>query len=235
MWDYDLAQTAQNIHTTSTGSAKIYTDFGSSTNKRSTFGGEVGNIVDASDTSIKVGLMFYDAGIAVLDLKEVCIKDQYMSGTISGMNSTAYGDANAGQVILGSGSGCDNPNAKFIPDLLVSASMDDVIDHISATRFQSGSLTAMTFQNNTHINSTLIFCRATADEFNYSANPSYTDAEDRIVVIDEGQEDNQRSFTFPTTVGLYDANDNLLAVAKMSRPIEKNDEKDLTIRVRLDF
>ena len=39
----------------------------------------------------------------------------------------------------------------------------------------------------------------------------------------------------PTTVGMYDANDNLLAVAKLSRPIEKNDEKDITIRVRLDF
>ena len=55
------------------------------------------------------------------------------------------------------------------------------------------------------------------------------------MVIDEGQEDVQRSFSFITTVGLYDANDNLLAVAKLSRPIEKNDEKDLTVRVRLDF
>ena len=117
----------------------------------------------------------------------------------------------------------------------MSASIDNIVDHIAANRFQSGSLTAMTFQNTTNINSTLIFCRATADEFNYSANPTYTDADNRIVVIDEGAEDTQRSFTFPTTVGLFDANDNLLAVAKMSRPIEKNDEKDLTVRVRLDF
>ena len=224
-----------NLHLTSTGSAKIFTDFGSSTNRRSTFGGEVGDIVDSSDTSEKVGLMFYDAGIAVFDLKKICVADQYMSGVISGMNATAYGTAVAGQVILGSGSGCDNINAKFIPDFMVSASMDNIIDHIGATRFQSGSLTALTFQNNTNINSTLIFCRATADEFNYSSNPTYSNTEDRIRVIDEGQEDNQRSFTFPTTVGLYDANDNLLAVAKMSRPIEKNDEKDLTVRVRLDF
>ena len=57
----------------------------------------------------------------------------------------------------------------------------------------------------------------------------------KIVVIDDGQEDTQRSFSFVTTVGMYDANDNLLAVAKLSRPIEKNDEKDLTVRVRLDF
>ena len=94
---------------------------------------------------------------------------------------------------------------------------------------------ALNFQNATNINSTLIFCRSTADEFNYSSNPTYTDNDDRIVVIDEGAEDTQRSFAFPTTIGLYDANDNLLAVAKMSRPVEKNDEKDLTIRVRLDF
>tara|TARA_Y100000310_G_C20568946_1_gene756975 strand:+ start:20 stop:1273 length:1254 start_codon:yes stop_codon:yes gene_type:complete len=224
-----------NIDLTSTGSAKIFTDFGSSTNRRSTFGGEVGDIVDSSDTSTKVGLMFYDAGIAVFDLKKICAPDQYMSGVIPGMNATAYGDAVSGQVILGSGSGGDNPNAKFIPDLMTSASIDAIIDHIGSTRLQSGSLTALTFQNNTNINSTLIFCRATADEFNYSSNPTYSNTDDRIRVIDEGQEDNQRSFTFPTTVGLYDANDNLLAVAKTSRPIEKNDEKDLTVRVRLDF
>ena len=45
----------------------------------------------------------------------------------------------------------------------------------------------------------------------------------------------KKSFSFVTTVGLYDANEQLLAVAKLSRPVEKNDEKDLTFRVRLDF
>ena len=45
----------------------------------------------------------------------------------------------------------------------------------------------------------------------------------------------QKSFTFITTVGLYDADEQLLAVAKLSRPVLKNDEKDLTFRVRLDF
>ena len=128
-----------------------------------------------------------------------------------------------------------NGNATFIPDLMVSGSIDDILKHITTTRFSSGSLTAATFQNNTNINSTLIFCRASADEFNYSSNPTFTDSSNKIVVIDEGQEDTQRTFSFLTTVGLYDINNNLLAVAKLSRPIEKNDEKDLTVRVRLDF
>jgi len=80
-----------------------------------------------------------------------------------------------------------------------------------------------------------VFCRAGADEFNYSQNPTFVDSDNRIVVIDSGQEDTQQSFTFITSVGLYDANDNLLAVAKVSRPIEKNSERDLTLRIRLDF
>jgi hypothetical protein len=155
------------------------------------------------------------------------------------MRTGTSGDVATGQVVIGGNSflsvGSINPNATFTPDLMVSASIDDIVDHFMSCRFSSGSLTAQTFQNNTNINSTLLFCRATADEFNYSSNPTYTDTSNRIVVIDEGQEDVQRAFSFITTVGLYDANDNLLAVAKLSRPIEKNDEKDLTVRIRLDF
>jgi len=117
----------------------------------------------------------------------------------------------------------------------VSASIDNIVDNICSTRFSSGSLTAITFQNTTNINSTLVFCRAAADEFNYSSNPTFTDDANRIVVIDVGQEDVQQTFTFVTSVGLYDPNDNLLAVAKLSRPVEKSPERDLTFRIRLDF
>ncbi len=235
-----------NIFTTSTGSVAIYTDIGSSTAKRATFGGEVGNIVNSYNNDETVGVLFYDAGVAVLDLNKIWQGDQPAMGVIDAMNNTEHewvgttGGASGASVtipcgMIGMGYGDTTTNTTFYPDFLVSASMDNIIDHLSTARFQSGTLTAMTFQNITNINSTLIFCRATADEFNYSSNPTYVADDDRVVVIDEGQEDTQRSFTFPTTVGLYDANDNLLAVAKMSRPIEKNDEKDITVRVRLDF
>jgi len=128
-----------------------------------------------------------------------------------------------------------NCSASFIPDFMVSASIDQIVDHVASTRFGSGSYTAATFQNVTNINSTLIFCRATADEFNYSSNPTFRNANGEIVVIDPGDDTGQRTFTFVTTVGLYNSNNELLGVAKMSRPVEKNDEKDLTVRVRLDF
>ena len=236
--------TGANLKLTSTGSMKIFTDVGAAVNKRTTFGGEVGDIVDSADTAQTVGLLFYDQGIAVLNAAKVMAPLQPASGSISAMSLLGMGSSTqqapywnvpSGMTLLGGPTGQGNPNATFIPDLFVSASIDDIVDHIASARFQSGSLTSMTFQNVTNINSTLIFCRATADEFNYSSNPTFTDSDDRIVVIDDGAEDTQRSFTFPTTVGLYDANDNLLAVSKMSRPVEKNDEKDLTVRIRLDF
>jgi hypothetical protein len=233
----DTTNDNPNLNVTSEVDQRIFTDFGSSQNRRRTFGGEVGDLVNSADTTDKVGLVFYDSGTVLLNIDRVISASQFVSGVIGAMNNDNAGaDGPAvGFTYLGGGRGGANPLAKFIPDLMVSASMDDIIDHFSSCRFSSGSLTAATFQNNTNINSTLLFCRATADEFNYSSNPTYTDASNKLVVIDQGQEDVQRSFSFISTVGLYDANDNLLAVAKLSRPIEKNDEKDLTVRVRLDF
>ena len=118
---------------------------------------------------------------------------------------------------------------------MVSASIDEIVDHLASCRFQSGTLTSMTFQNNTIINSSLYFCRAPADAYNFSSNPTFIDNNGRLVVVEDGQNATQRSFTFPTTVGLHDSQGNLLAVAKLSRPVEKNDERDVTFRVRLDF
>jgi hypothetical protein len=38
-----------------------------------------------------------------------------------------------------------------------------------------------------------------------------------------------------TTVALHNTKGETMAVAKLSRPVEKNEEKDITFRVRLDF
>lgn len=224
-----------NIERVSESGTAIFTDVGSATSiERSATGGDVGNLVKSSDTTQKVGLLFYQQGIAVLDLAKVLSGSQKMTGSIS-----AVGNSNS-SVIMGSNSTDGfkhggNPDAKFIPDFLTSGSIDDIVKHISTVRFGSGSQTFLTFQNNTQINSTLVFCRATADEFNFSSNPTYVNSDGRIKVIDSGQGNKQKAFSFVTTVGLFDASEQLIAVAKLSRPVEKNDEKDLTFRVRLDF
>jgi len=229
------------LGSTSASGSAIFTDIGAATNTRRVFGGDVASIVEATNTANKVGLLFYDQGTAVFDLKKIMSGSQHVSGVISAMNGTSPGAGlPTGTMVIGdlralSTPGYANKDAKYIPDLLVSASIDQIVDHLAGCRFQSGTLTAMTFQNNTVINSSLYFCRAPADAYNYSSNPTFKDSQGRLRVIEDGQNATQRSFTFPTTIGLHDSQGNLLAVAKLSRPVEKNDERDVTFRVRLDF
>jgi len=217
-----------NTNVTSELGTAIYTDIGSAASKLSTFGGQVGNVVDSANVSNTVGLLFYDRGVLVLDMKKAISGSQDARGYIDAMTS-------AGNLFLGGTSTETAGRAAFIPDFVVSASIDNIIDHVAGCRFSSGSQTALTFQNITNINSTLVFCRASADEFNYSSNPTFVDSSNRIVVIDPGQEDVQQTMSYISSVGLYDANDNLLAVAKVSRPIQKTPEKDMTLRVRIDY
>lgn len=222
-----------NLYNTSTSGSAIFTDIGSSDSRYFDVGGQYGYLVDASNTTKAVGLIYYDSGIAVLDIEQVISGSQFASGSISAMSIL-------GTTMLG-GAGTETANkAKFVPDLVTSGSIDDIVDHFCYARFGSGSLTAMTFQNVTNINSSLIFCRAMPDDFNYSSNPTYVeqsgDYQGRLTIYDSSlSEDTQEPFTYITTIGLYDNAGGLLAVAKLSRPVEKNPGRDLTLRVRLDF
>lgn len=210
-----------NLKKAPNSATKILTDINSSVNKEFTFGGQVSTVVDSSDTTVPLGLLFIDKGIFVMDMSRSFDQAGPLSGAIDAV--TATGTA-------------PNFTGSFA-QLLTSASIDDIVDHLASTRFLSGTVdeTAITFQNITNINSSLFFARLAADEFNYSSNPTYTNSENRIVVIDEGQEETQRSFTFVTSIGMYDAFDNLLAVAKLSRPVLKDDERDITFKIRLDY
>tara|TARA_B100000927_G_scaffold272078_1_gene249451 strand:+ start:2971 stop:4566 length:1596 start_codon:yes stop_codon:yes gene_type:complete len=122
-------------------------------------------------------------------------------------------------------------NGSLYPSLWTSGTIDDVLDHICFTRFgQNETASSMTFRNETFINSTFIFCRAAPSQMNYSTNPTYTDSDGNIVTLD-----GTSTFSYVTTIGLYNAENELLAVAKTSRPIEKNNQVDLSIRIRLDY
>jgi len=214
-----LSPTGGNIGIVGENTTLILTDVNAASNKLTSFGGEISTIVDSAATTNPLGLLFIDRGVLVLDISRSFDQTQPLSGAIDAVTTTGI-QAN----FTGS-----------IKELLVSASVDDIVDHFASTRFSGSDDTSITFQNITNINSSLFFARMTADEFNYSSNPTYVDSDGRIVVIDEGQEETQKSFTFISSVGLYDASDNLLAVAKVSRPVLKDSDRDLTIKVRLDY
>jgi hypothetical protein len=75
------------------------------------------------------------------------------------------------------------------------------------------------------------FVRATNQEFNFSNNPTYLN-EDGTFAEPAFIGDPK---VFITTVGLYNDNNELLAVGKVSQPIAKDFGKEVLIKVRLDF
>jgi hypothetical protein len=87
------------------------------------------------------------------------------------------------------------------------------------------------FNNTVELNSTIYFCRANHNEFNYSANPTYLSSSQ--IRVKNTTSDNPVSYI--TTVGLYSSDNELLAVAKLSEPLKKDPNTELTIRVRLDY
>jgi hypothetical protein len=87
-------------------------------------------------------------------------------------------------------------------------------------------------RNSEKITSTHYFVRIKNAEYNFSNNTSY-------VTGSVGQI-SQTSFigdpkTYITTVGLYNDSQELLAVAKLSKPLLKSFQREALVRVKLDF
>jgi hypothetical protein len=82
------------------------------------------------------------------------------------------------------------------------------------------------------VTSTHYFVRAKNSQFNYSTNPTYQTGSNGQL---RHQSFIQNPQTFITTVGLYNDDNELLAVAKLSKPLLKNFERETTLRVKLDY
>ena len=82
------------------------------------------------------------------------------------------------------------------------------------------------------VTSDFAFVRARNGEFNYSENPSFISGSTGTIVYDAFIQNPQ---TYITTIGLYNDNNELLAVAKLSKPLKKDFSKEALVRVKLDF
>ena len=156
------------------------------------------------------GLLFYQAGIAVVS-----------SSVFSGQSTHRPGQG--------------------VGLLEQSASMNEGHENVSAVLTGSAISSSCTelrhrlynlsFNNTTELNSTIYFCRASHNDFNYSANPTYLSSS-KITVKNNATDS---PVSFATTVGLYSADNELLAVAKLSEPLKKDPSNEFTLRVRLDY
>ena len=76
------------------------------------------------------------------------------------------------------------------------------------------------------------FVRAQNREFNFSNNPTFTTGSDGTFRESSFEQDPR---TYITSIGLMNDANEMLAVAKTSQPIEKSFDKEVLIKVKLDF
>jgi len=157
------------------------------------------------NTYWKAGLIYYQAGVAVLT------SSVFMGNTDGGylLNGNAVWD------------GGSNSFTGSIVNEEISGSADGF-----RTRMYN-----VQFNNTIELNSTVYFCRAKHNEFNYSANPTYLSGS-QIRVKNQGTD---TPVSYITSIGLYSADNQLLAVGKFSEPIRKDSNIELTFRARLDY
>ena len=120
--------------------------------------------------------------------------------------------------------------SKYVREPSLSATTNDFNHRDMVDSIKSGSYFAARREEQKR--SSFYFCEIRAGEFNHSQNPSFvTGTNAELVNSSFISEPN----TYITSVGLYNNNNELLAVAKLSKPFRKDSNTEALIKVRLDY
>lgn len=157
----------------------------------------------------KAGLIFYQAGIAVV-------------------TASVFGVSANGGLLNDSTVGTPKMNAHAATGIDDLIQLTPISGNANSLRHRIENLS---FNNTTELNSTVYFCRVNNSDFNYSANPTYLSSS-KMVVKNNSQD---VPVSYVTSVGLFSADNELLAVAKVSEPLKKDPSTEFTLRVRLDY
>lgn len=187
-------------------SERYFTDAGAENSYERTNRGDVGELISGTYVG---GLVYYQAGVMVL-VPELISNTSSLS---TNPGNFWYGNRDYNAVAMSGG--------------YTTGTFDTTIDSVRS-RFRS-----LSFVNQSNLHSTFYFCRALNDEFNYSSNPTFIDSSGRIIPTSSSQDLTTR--TYITKVGLLGENNEVLAVAALSKPIKKTPDTEYSIKVRLDY
>ena len=125
-----------------------------------------------------------------------------------------------------------NPTA--VGSIGLNVSRSSGVDDNNERRIYNSLNLGASFQLNSDetITSDYIFVNTKSSQFNYSSNPSFISGSTGEIIYSEFINNPQ---VYITTVGLYNDSNELLAVAKLSRPLLNDFTKALLVRAKLDF
>lgn len=128
-----------------------------------------------------------------------------------------------------------------------------------ADMVQPSASFSLSFQGINYIDTITMFADAPLGELNFSPNPTYTEHTGTFIgsATTSGSagyfENNRRQLkntisssfynydaefkrqTFISKIGIYDENKNLIAVANLSKPVKKLEDRDFTFKLKLDI
>jgi|21_taG_2_1085346.scaffolds.fasta_scaffold00066_9 hypothetical protein len=96
----------------------------------------------------------------------------------------------------------------------------------------AGATPTFTARNKEEVKSTHYFVRVKNQAYNYSDNPTFVTGSDATLRYADFKNNPN---TYITTVGMYDDNDNCLAIAKLSKPLLKSFSREALIKVKLEY
>ena len=167
------------------------------------------------DLDDRCGLVYYQAGVIVLTTNLFKVYD---AGTAPNGRIPAGEDA---PVMM-----LDDDGAALTIDNLLQN--EEIPENCTALRKR---IDRLAFNNTTELNSTIYFCRINHNDFNYSSNPTYL----QVSKIRVKESTTDAPVSYISTVGLYSADNELLAVAKLSEVLRKDPTNEMVLRVRLDY
>jgi len=170
--------------------------------------GSAGSVTTAYDTKT-YGHFYPDAGLMVL--------------SANALSSSLPGDAE----FKTSGSGFVGGGTGLTPDLRVIDGADNA--HKLTRAIQLGSVTLRSEEQQYIFD---YFCRAKANEFNLSQNDTFWSGSSYQIRHSDMVTNPQ---VYISEVGLYDGQNQLVAVGRLSSPINKNFSSEAIVKVRLTY
>ena len=172
-------------------------------------------ILKETTSNTNVGILDRYRGIAVIQLS-------------SSVVSTLISEAGAGNYFVSASS----TRAWEFGESIHSGTIDELA---TGLRHRIYNVQA---SNVSQLNTTIYTINAGAGDFNYSSNPSYIDSSGQIKIkqeTDGSLDKDLPAYSYITGIGLYSSDGELLAVAKLSRPVKKNESGPLSLSVKLTY
>lgn len=187
-----------------------------------------------------VGLVLYDEGLLIFPTASTTgthfTSSYYTSPDLDVNNNISYDG---------------NISAEPASWLYFGAGANDGISHHESIASASFSIN---FLGTSYKNTMTLMCHADKGELNFSNNPtfltsntalanssSYTYYENNVEIKNiasssyHGHNEDFRKTTYITKVGIYDEHDNLIMIAEMARPYKKEENRDLTFKLKYDL